>query len=309
MFSRIAVAMMLCFALPARAFVSSPASLPRLAARRGLNVVRAAATAPAASEADAATTTGKIAIVTGASRGIGKAIALELGKAGCRVVVNYASSAGPAEDVVSEIKAMGGTADAVAVKANCGSEEEIQSLFEACESTWGEGQTCDILVNNAGITKDGLAVRMSEQQFRDVIDVNLVGVFIASREAANIMLRKRAGRIINISSVVGQIGNAGQANYAAAKGGVIAMTLSNAREFAKRGVTVNCVCPGFISSDMTDELSDSIVESVKGTIPLNRFGQPEEVAGMVRFLAVDPAASYCTGGIFQVDGGMAMGAA
>jgi len=290
------------------AFASRATAFAPVARRGAMGSLRMAATAEAGEAVDAKIATGKVAIVTGSSRGIGRAVALALGQAGCRVVVNYANSAGPAEEVVEAIKAMGGGADAVAVKANCAKEEEIKGLFEACESTWGEGVSCDILVNNAGITRDGLAVRMSEEQFREVIDTNLVGVFLASREAANIMLRKRKGRIVNIASVVGQIGNAGQANYAAAKGGVIAMTMSNAREFAKRGVKVNCVCPGFIKSDMTDELPERFVEEVVGTIPLGRFGEVDEVAGMVKFLATDPAAEYITGHTFNVDGGMAIGA-
>lgn len=251
---------------------------------------------------------GKVVIVTGASRGIGKAIALELGQAGCRVVVNYAGSEAAAKEVADTIKGMGNGADAVAIKADCGDEKDIKALFAACEETWGKGETCDVLVNNAGITKDGLVMRMKEKQFRDVIDTNLVGVFLATREAAKIMMKKRSGRIINMASVVGQIGNPGQANYAASKGGVIAMARSNAAEFGARGVTVNTVCPGFIESDMTAELPEAVVEQVMPRIPLLRFGKPEEVAGMVKFLAVEPAAAYITGHCFNVDGGMAMGA-
>eukprot|EP00968_Pinguiococcus_pyrenoidosus_P016717 scaffold1620_cov233-Pinguiococcus_pyrenoidosus.AAC.17 len=295
-------------ALLMRAAGFSLARRAPLAATGKAGLRMAATVDPASAEADSKLATGKVAIVTGSSRGLGKAIALSLAAEGCRVVVNYARSAGPAEEVVNEIKAMGNGADAVAVQADCGKEEEVKKLFAACEETWGEGQSVDILVNNAGITRDGLAIRMSEAQFREVIDVNLVGVFLVAREAANLMLRKRSGRIINVSSVVGQIGNAGQANYASAKAGVIGMTMSMAREFAKRKVLVNAVCPGFIASDMTDEIPEEIRDKVVNDIPLGRFGSPEEVAGMVKFLAVDPAAGYITGHCFNVDGGIAIGA-
>jgi 3-oxoacyl-[acyl-carrier protein] reductase len=246
---------------------------------------------------------GPVAIVTGASRGIGRAIALDLGKAGCRVVVNYAGSEGKANEVVAEIKAMG--SDAIAVKADMGSADDIKDLFGSAVEAWDDG--VDILVNNAGITRDTLVMRMKPKQWQDVIDVNLSGVFYTTQQAFKLMSKKRKGRIVNIASVVGQIGNPGQANYAAAKGGVIGMTYANAREFATRGITVNCVCPGFISSDMTDELPEAIVEQVRAQIPLGRFGEPSEVAGMVRFLATDDAASYITGHTFNVDGGMAIG--
>jgi len=249
----------------------------------------------------------KVCLVTGASRGLGAAIALELGKAGQKVVVNYAGSEDKANEVVEAIKAAGG--DAIAVQANCSDQESIQDMFKTIIDTYG---TCDVLVNNAGITQDGLLMRMKPKQWQDVIDINLTGVFYTTQEFFKLASKKKmkegAGRIINISSVVGQMGNEGQANYAAAKGGVIGLTMSNAREFPSRGVTVNCVCPGYIETDMTGALPDSVKDAVISKIPLARMGQPEEVAGMTRFLAIDPAAAYITGHCFNVDGGMAIGA-
>ncbi|KAL9191508.1 hypothetical protein ACHAXT_001214 [Thalassiosira profunda] len=249
----------------------------------------------------------KVCLVTGASRGLGAAIALELGKAGQKVVVNYAGSKDKAEEVVAAVKAAGG--DAIAVQANCADQGDIKAMFKTIVDEFG---TCDVLVNNAGITKDGLIMRMKPGQWQDVIDINLTGVFYTTQEFFKLASKKKlsegAGRIINISSVVGQMGNPGQANYAAAKGGVIGLTMSNAREFPSRGVTVNCVCPGYIQTDMTDELPDAVKEAVVSTIPLARMGKPEEVAGMTRFLAIDPAAAYITGHCFNVDGGMAIGA-
>jgi len=251
------------------------------------------------------TMSGEVVIVTGASRGIGRACALELGKAGCKVVVNYAGSQGPAEETVEEIKAMGTGADAIAVKCNVASEEEVNEMFKAAVDEFG---TVDVIVNNAGITKDTLVMRMKLDQWQQVIDINLTGVFLCSKAAFKVMSKKRKGRIINMASVVGQIGNPGQANYAAAKGGVLGLTMSNAKEFSSRGICVNAVCPGFIESDMTDELSDDIIEQVTKVIPLGRFGKASEVAGLVKFLALDPAADYMTGHTFNVDGGIAIGA-
>lgn len=181
----------------------------------------------------------------------------------------------------------------------------IKTMFDKTIEEYG---TCDVLVNNAGITKDGLVMRMKPEQWQSVIDVNLSGVFYATQAFFKIASKKRTGRVINISSVVGQIGNPGQANYAAAKGGVIGLTMSNAKEFSSRGITVNCICPGFIESDMTAELNDQYLEQVSQGIPLGRLGKPEEVAGMTKFLALDPAANYITGHCFNVDGGIAMGA-
>ena len=177
-------------------------------------------------------------------------------------------------------------------------------MFKEIVDVYG---TCDVLVNNAGITKDGLVARMKPDQWQAVIDVNLSGVFYCTQAFFKIAAKKRSGRIINISSVVGQIGNPGQANYAAAKGGVIGLTRSNAKEFAARSVTVNCVCPGFIASDMTAVLDEDYLAKVSEGIPLKRLGKPEEVAGMTRFLALDPACDYITGHTFNVDGGIAIG--
>lgn len=246
---------------------------------------------------------GPVCIVTGASRGLGRSIALALGGEGCRVVVNYASSSGAAEAVVDEIKKLGG--DAIAVGADMSKADGIKSLFDATAEKWDT--PVGVLVNNAGITRDTLVLRMKASQWNEVIDTNLNGVFFASQQAAKIMTKARTGRIINVASVVGRFGNVGQANYAAAKAGVIGLTMSMAKECAPRGVTVNAIAPGFIESDMTGELSDKIVEGVLGAIPAGRFGQPEEVAGLVKYLALDPSASYITGHCINIDGGMAIG--
>merc|ERR1712071_80927 len=244
----------------------------------------------------------KVCLVTGSSRGLGRAIALELGKQGCKVVVNYAGSEDAANEVVSEIKSLGG--DAVAIQANCAVPDSIKAMFKETVEAFG---TIDVLVNNAGITKDTLVLRMKPDAWQSVIDINLSGVFYCTQEFFKIASKKRTGRVINISSVVGQIGNPGQANYAAAKGGVIGLTMSNAKEFAARGITVNCICPGFIESDMTAKLSEEYLEKVSEGIPLKRLGKPEEVAGMCRYLSLDPSADYITGHCFNVDGGIAMG--
>ena len=248
--------------------------------------------------ADATTLTGQVALVTGASRGIGAAIAKELASAGATVVVNYASSPAAAEAVVAEITAAGGKA--WAQQANVADEEQVESLVKAVLEQEGR---LDVLVNNAGITRDGLLMRMKSADWQSVIDLNLTGVFLCTRAVSRSMLKARSGRIINITSVVGLMGNPGQANYSAAKAGVIGLTRSSAAEFASRGVTVNAVAPGFIESDMTAELDK---EPILAAIPLGRMGQPSEVASAVRFLAGDPAAAYMTGQVLQVDGGMVM---
>ncbi|MEY3749961.1 MAG: 3-oxoacyl-[acyl-carrier-protein] reductase [Cyanobacteriota bacterium] len=248
--------------------------------------------------ADATPLSGQVALVTGASRGIGAAIAKELAAAGATVVVNYASSPDAAEAVVGEIMAAGGKA--WAHQANVADEEQVESLIKAVLEKEGR---LDVLVNNAGITRDGLLMRMKSADWQSVIDLNLSGVFLCTRAVSRSMLKARSGRIINITSVVGLMGNPGQANYSAAKAGVIGLTRSSAAEFASRGVTVNAVAPGFIDSDMTAELDK---EPILKAIPLGRMGQPSEVASAVRFLAADPAAAYMTGQVLQVDGGMVM---
>lgn len=242
---------------------------------------------------------GKVALVTGSSRGIGRACALALAQHGCDVVVNYASSANAAEQVVDDIKELG--QQAIAVKANCAHQEEVSELFKAATDEFGR---VDVVVNNAGITRDGLAIRMKQDQWQEVIDLNLTGVFMCTQAAAKLMLKQRSGRIINIASIVGLFGNTGQANYAAAKAGVIGLTMTMARECAARGINVNAVAPGFIKSDMTSSFPE---EDLAKMVPLNRIGEPEEVAGLVRFLAVDPAAAYITGHTFTIDGGLAIG--
>ena len=242
---------------------------------------------------------GQTALVTGASRGIGKAVALELAAAGATVAVNYANSNAGADAVVAEITAKGGSA--YAVQADVSQEEEINALVEAVIKRSG---SLDVLVNNAGITRDGLLMRMKTSDWQAVINLNLTGVFLCTRAVTRPMLKQKRGRIVNITSVVGLMGNAGQANYAAAKAGVIGFTRSSAKELASRGITVNAVAPGFIATDMTKDLQ---AEALLAAIPLGRYGEVAEVAGAVRFLAADPAAAYITGQVLQVDGGMLMG--
>ncbi len=240
----------------------------------------------------------QVALVTGASRGIGRAIALSLATEGANVVVNYANSSAAAEEIVEEIVAGGG--NAIALQADVSKAEEVENLFKAVMDKW---QRIDILVNNAGITRDTLLLRMKPEDWQAVIDLNLTGVFLCTRAASKVMLKQRSGRIINIASVSGQMGNPGQANYSAAKAGVIGFTKTVAKELAVRGITSNAVAPGFITTDMTSGVQ---AEEILKYIPLGRYGQPEEIAGMVRFLAADPAAAYITGQVFNVDGGMVM---
>lgn len=242
---------------------------------------------------------GQVAIVTGASRGIGRAIALQLAAQGANVVVNYASSAAAAENVVAEITAAKG--QALALQADVSQADQVDTLLNTVLEKF---KRIDILVNNAGITRDNLLLRMKPEDWQAVIDLNLTGVFLCTRAVSKIMLKQRSGRIINITSVAGQMGNPGQANYSAAKAGVIGFTKTVAKELASRGITVNAVAPGFIATDMTSNLTNT--EDIIKYIPLGRYGQPEEVAGVVRFLAADPAAAYITGQVFNVDGGMVM---
>jgi 3-oxoacyl-[acyl-carrier protein] reductase len=241
---------------------------------------------------------GQVAIVTGASRGIGRAIAKALAAEGANVVVNYASSGTAAEELVAEIAAGGG--EAIALQADVSSAEQVDVLLNTVMEKW---KRVDVLVNNAGITRDTLLMRMKLEDWQAVINLNLTGVFLCTKAISKVMLKQRAGRIINIASVAGQMGNPGQANYSAAKAGVIGFTKTIAKELASRGITVNAVAPGFIVTDMTSDLKS---EEILKFIPLGRYGQPEEVAGMVRFLAADPAAAYITGQVLNVDGGMVM---
>lgn len=242
----------------------------------------------------------KSALVTGASRGIGRSIALQLAEEGYNVAVNYAGSKEKAEAVVEEIKAKG--VDSFAIQANVADADEVKAMIKEVVSQFG---SLDVLVNNAGITRDNLLMRMKEQEWDDVIDTNLKGVFNCIQKATPQMLRQRSGAIINLSSVVGAVGNPGQANYVATKAGVIGLTKSAARELASRGITVNAVEPGFIVSDMTDALSDELKEQMLTQIPLARFGQDTDIANTVAFLASDKA-KYITGQTIHVNGGMYM---
>jgi 3-oxoacyl-[acyl-carrier protein] reductase len=242
---------------------------------------------------------GQVAVVTGASRGIGRAVAIALAAAGAQVVVNYARSSTAADEVVAEIVTAGGSA--VAIQADVSQADQVDGLINGTLEKFGR---VDVLVNNAGITRDTLLLRMKLEDWQAVIDLNLTGVFLCTRAVAKIMLKQRSGRIINIASVAGQMGNPGQANYSAAKAGVIGFTKTVAKELASRGITANAVAPGFIETDMTDDLGNT--DEIRKFIPLGRFGQPEDIAGMVRFLAADPAAAYITGQVFNVDGGMVM---
>ena len=243
---------------------------------------------------------GKVALVTGAGRGIGKEIALQLASHGAKLIVNYRGNEAQANEIVKEIKDAGG--EAIALKADISKENEAKELINQAIEQY---ERLDILVNNAGITKDGLLIRMSEADFDQVINVNLKGSFYCLKHAALVMLKQRAGKIINIASIVGIMGNIGQINYAASKAGVIGMTKTAARELSSRGITVNAVAPGFIETDMTKSLPDKIKEAGISNIPLKRFGTSSEVAGVVSFLASE-AANYITGQVICVDGGIAM---
>lgn len=244
--------------------------------------------------------TGKNALVTGAGRGIGKAIALELAAKGAFVIVNYNGSKEAAEQTVAEIKAAGG--DAVAYQCSVSDYKACGAMITALIKEYTH---IDILVNNAGITRDGLLMKMSEEDFDAVINTNLKGCFNTIRHMSRYFLKQRAGKIINISSVSGILGNAGQANYSASKAGVIGLTKAVARELASRGINVNAVAPGFVETDMTDALSDSVKENLKSQIPLGKIGHPQDIAKAVAFLA-SPDANYITGQVLSVDGGMAI---
>lgn len=244
--------------------------------------------------------TGKTAIITGASRGIGAEIAMKFAEAGAKIVVNYSGSQDKAEAVVAAIQANGG--EAFAVKANVSDAEAVKAMIDETMENFG---SIDILVNNAGITRDNLMMRMKDDEWDDVINTNLKGVFICTKAVTRQMMKQRSGRIVNIASIVGVMGNAGQANYVAAKAGVIGLTKTTARELASRNITANAVAPGFITTDMTDGLSEDIQKTMLGQIPLGRFGKPEEVAKAALFLASDEA-SYMTGQTLHLDGGMVM---
>jgi 3-oxoacyl-[acyl-carrier protein] reductase len=243
---------------------------------------------------------GKVALVTGGSRGIGRAIAISLAEAGANVVVNYAGNEAAAAEVAAHIESMG--RKALVIKANVGNSSEVDAMVKQTLEVFGQ---LDILVNNAGITRDNLIMRMKDDEFDEVINTNLKGVFNCVRSVTRTMMKQRSGRIINISSVVGSIGNPGQANYVAAKAGVIGLTKSAARELAFRGITVNAIAPGFITTDMTDKLSDEMKAQLLLQIPLARFGQPDDIAKSVLFLASNEA-SYMTGQTLHIDGGMYM---
>lgn len=243
---------------------------------------------------------GKNALVTGASRGIGRAIALELARHGANVAVNFAGSKDRAQYVVDEIESLG--KKAFKVQADVSKESDVTAMVKQTIDTFG---SLDILVNNAGITRDNLLMRMKEEDFDQVINTNLKGVFLCMKAVTRSMMRQRGGKIVNVASIVGVSGNPGQANYVASKAGIIGMTKSTAQELASRNIHVNAVAPGFISTDMTDALTEQQREQMLAMIPLARLGEPEDVAKVVRFLASDDA-SYLTGQTIHVDGGMVM---
>ena len=243
---------------------------------------------------------GKIALVTGAAKGIGRAIALALAADGATVIVNYNGSAQKAEAVVDEIKALG--KDSEAYQCNVANTADVDAMIKDVIKRYG---SLDILVNNAGITRDNLIMKMSEEDFDAVIDANLKGCFNTIKAVSRQMLKQRAGRIINIPSVSGILGNAGQANYSASKAGVIGLTKSVARELSSRGITCNAVAPGFIDTEMTAQMTDKAKEAVKTQIPLGRVGKVDDIAEVVTFLASEKA-SYITGQVISVDGGMSI---
>ena len=244
---------------------------------------------------------GRVTLVTGGSRGIGRAISLELARAGARVAVNYASRSDAADEVVAAIRAEGG--DAVALQGDVAAPEQAAALVEATEEAFGD----DLwnVVCNAGITRDNLMARIGEDDWRAVIDTNLGGTFYVCKAASRKLLRKRRGAIVTMSSVVGVHGNPGQTNYAASKGGVIALTKALAKEVGSRGIRVNCIAPGYIATELTDVLPEAARAAILGQTPLQRLGDPDDVARVVRFLLSDDAA-YVTGAVIPVDGGMGM---
>lgn len=242
----------------------------------------------------------KVALVTGGSGGIGRAMALELSKEGIDIAINYMGNRERALEVVRDLEKNG--VKAIAIKADVTKVEEVDRMFKTIEDSLGK---VDILVNNAGITRDGLLIRMKEEDWEDVMDTNLKGVFLCTKRAARPMMKKRYGKIINISSVVGVSGNIGQGNYSASKAGIIGFTKSMAKELASRGIRVNAVAPGFIETEMTDVLKDEVKVAMKEQIPLKEFGNTEDIANLVVFLASDKS-DYITGQVINIDGGMVM---
>lgn len=240
----------------------------------------------------------KVALITGGTRGIGREIALELSRCGVNIAITYNSNEEKALKVIEEIKE--NNVNAIALKANVSKEEDVLNLVESVEKELG---TIDILVNNAGVTKDNLLIRMKADEWDEVIDVNLKGTFLCTKAVAKGMMKKKYGKIINIASVVGVMGNPGQGNYSASKAGVIGFTKSMAKELSSRGIRVNAIAPGFIATDMTDVLKDEIKEEMIKYIPLKKFGDPKDIANLVVFLASDKA-DYITGQVINVDGGM-----
>lgn len=243
---------------------------------------------------------GKTALITGASRGIGSSIAIGLAQAGANVVINYASSPERAEAVAEKARSFG--VEAMTYLCSVGDAQAVEVMIDTVEKEFGP---IDILINNAGITRDGLLLRMKDQDWDDVMDINLKGTYLCTKNVSKKMLKRKAGNIINITSVVGITGNAGQSNYSASKAGVIGFTKSCAKEFASRGIRVNAIAPGFIETDMTGKLSEEVVAHYKSAIPLGRMGQPEDISNLVLFLASD-AANYMTGQVLTVDGGMSL---
>ncbi|MCK1983953.1 MULTISPECIES: 3-oxoacyl-[acyl-carrier-protein] reductase [Peribacillus] len=243
---------------------------------------------------------GKKALVTGASRGIGREVALELARQGADVAINYSGSEAKANEVVEEIKALG--RKAFAIQCDVANSDSVTSMIKEVIEQFDR---VDILVNNAGITRDNLLMRMKEDEWDSVINTNLKGVFLCTKAVTRQMMKQRSGRIINMASIVGVSGNAGQANYVAAKAGVIGLTKTTAKELASRGITVNAIAPGFISTDMTGELPADVQKAMLDQIPLARFGDPKDIAAVASFLASD-ASKYMTGQTLHVDGGMVM---
>ncbi len=243
---------------------------------------------------------GKTAVITGASRGIGRAIALKLAELGANVVVNYSNSSNKAEEVVNEIKDIG--REAMAIKADVSNPEDVNAFVKEVSKKF---DSIDILINNAGITKDTLLIRMKDEDWEKVIDINLKGTYLCTKLFGKKMMKQRSGKIINITSVVGIMGNAGQANYAASKAGVIGFTKSIAKEFSSRNINVNAIAPGFIETEMTDSLSDEIRENYTKSIPLGKLGKAEDIANVVAFLCSQES-NYITGQVINVDGGMVM---